>query len=828
MAAPLSVHLNLVCNSHLDPVWLWDWEEGMAAAIATFRAAADICEEYPDFVFNQNEALLYEWVEAHDPALFRRVRKLVKQGRWHIMGGWFLQPDCNLPSGEGLVRQVEYGRRYFWKKFRQRPSTAANLDSFGHSRGLVQILRKSGFDSYLFCRPRPDDPGLALPANDVRWMGFDGSTVHARRAQSHYHSLRGQAVAHIESHLKANPGAPIDLILWGVGNHGGGPSRVDVDAIAAYHERNVQRGIRHSSPEVYFNSRRRHVYGFPVWREDLNPWAVGCYTSQVRVKQEYRRLENDLFLTEKLCTYAQLAGADRYPGAQLTAIERDLLLAQFHDILPGSGTPTVETSALRLLAHAAEELARLRRRPLFAIADSFGPAKPDEVPIFVFNPHPYPLRIQIDYEVQMPDQNWSNDWHMAEIFSAAGRRLPAQIEKEESNLNLDWRKRVVWLADLAPSGVSRFDCRFRRAPRKATAHRILSGRERIKAPGVRFTLDAATGEITGLSGGRSAVRSAFRPTVFADSGDPWSSNSDRIGAQNGSFHLLSGGQAAKFAGLDAPRVRPVRLIEEGAVRSVIESLWGYRRSAICQRITVPKAGSYLDVHYRVHWHEHAHALKIGITLPGTITDLVGQTVFGRQSLCCGGQEVTAQRWVLAKAAGKSTVGVLSDSAYGYSVSGSTLWVTLLRSPYYAALPINDRPLIRCPQFTPVVDQGVRDFRLRLLLDNGGLEDGIEHLAQAWNEAPLAYSYYPSPAAPKASTQSAVRISDHRVQLVSARVTEPAQTVRVRLFSSSHRAISSTVAVPRLKLSKRFRFGPFEVKTIDVDLKRRCMVAVPMA
>ncbi len=142
-----SVHL--ICNAHLDPVWLWEWEEGAAEAISTFRVAADLCEEFDTFIFNHNEALVYEWVEEYEPALFERIRHLVKAGRWHVMGGWHVQPDCNMPSGESFVRQALLGRRYFSEKFGVEPRTAVNLDPFGHTRGLVQILAKSGYAAYL-------------------------------------------------------------------------------------------------------------------------------------------------------------------------------------------------------------------------------------------------------------------------------------------------------------------------------------------------------------------------------------------------------------------------------------------------------------------------------------------------------------------------------------------------------------------------------------------------------------------------------------------------------------------------------------------------------
>ena len=156
--------INLICNAHLDPVWLWEWEEGAAEAVSTFRIAADFCDEFDGFIFNHNEAILYEWVEEYEPSLFKRIQELVKKGKWHIMGGWYLQPDCNMPSGESFVRQILLGQEYFKSRFNKIPTTAINFDPFGHTQGLVQILAKSGYDSYLFCRPGSED--LKLPQEE--------------------------------------------------------------------------------------------------------------------------------------------------------------------------------------------------------------------------------------------------------------------------------------------------------------------------------------------------------------------------------------------------------------------------------------------------------------------------------------------------------------------------------------------------------------------------------------------------------------------------------------------------------------------------------------
>ena len=199
-SSPPTIHL--VCNAHIDPVWLWEWEEGAAAAISTFRTAADLCEEFPDFIFNHNEVILYRWVEEYEPELFKRIQSLVRKGKWHIMGGWFLQPDCNLPSGESFVRQILLGRQYFYEKFGVKPKTAINFDPFGHSRGLVQIMARSGYDSYLFCRP--DQSWCQLEDDEFIWEGYDGSQILANRPWGHYLSFLGMARNKVEIFINNN------------------------------------------------------------------------------------------------------------------------------------------------------------------------------------------------------------------------------------------------------------------------------------------------------------------------------------------------------------------------------------------------------------------------------------------------------------------------------------------------------------------------------------------------------------------------------------------------------------------------------------------------
>ena len=243
--------LHLICNAHLDPVWQWRWEEGASEALATFRVAAELLREHPGFIFCHNEAVLYQWVERFDPALFREIRRLVKSGRWAISGGWFLQPDANLPGTESIIRQIAEGRRYFREKFGAVPRVAYNFDSFGHSGGLPQILRGAGYEMYIHMRPQAGE--LTLPAELYRWRGIDGTEIPAYRIEvGLYHTERDN----IEEKLEAGAALALKIgrdvpVFWGLGDHGGGATREDLEKTDAFIAREKRVRVIHSSPDGF-------------------------------------------------------------------------------------------------------------------------------------------------------------------------------------------------------------------------------------------------------------------------------------------------------------------------------------------------------------------------------------------------------------------------------------------------------------------------------------------------------------------------------------------------------------------------------------------------
>lgn len=816
--------LHLVCNAHLDPVWQWEWEEGLAAAIATFRTAADLCEEFEGFVFNHNEALLYAWIEEHDPMLFKRIRALVRRGRWNIMGGWYVQPDCNMPAGESLVRQILLGNTYFREKFGRIPEIAVNVDSFGHTRGLVQILLQCGYKGYLFMRPGNDV--LDLPDEPFLWQGLHGAAIPAMRLSWGYNSALGKARARVEDFIRKCSGRETALLLWGVGNHGGGPSRKDLRDLGELMRAGTQPVVCHSTPEAFFREAlagRKHL---AVKACSFRPFAPGCYTTQARIKQKHRLLENELFAAEKMCAAAWICTGMPYPRKVLAAASRDLALAQFHDILPGSSVQPVEEMALRLMDHGLEELSRIKARAFLRLSDGQAKAREHEIPVLVYNAHPYPVETVVECEFMLADQNWSGSFFCADAYCGA-RKLPSQIEKEHSNIPLDWRKRIVFRATLAPSQMNRFDCRLTELPKKPAPAAMPAGAcfaFAHDALRVRISRRSGLMESMKIKGREVLGGSAFQGLVLQDSEDAWGMTVRRFDRVAGRFQLMTPAACARFAGVKAATLAPVRIIEDGAVRTVVEALFHYRQSALVLRYKVPRTGGEVEVEARVFWHAKDAMLKLAIPVRGKPSRVLGQTAFGCEELFRNGDENVSQKWLLA-VCGRQALTVINDGIYGSSVQGNELRLTLLRSPAYTGHPLPNQTILPQDRFTPRIDQGERLFRF--WIGGGDFQsrlDAVDREALACNEKPMTLSCFPSGAG-KRTSGAFLEVAGDAVQLSAVKQAESGKDeFIVRLFEPSGTPRRVVVKLPGLGISRKIAFAGFEIKTFRINARTRQMRA----
>ncbi|MBQ7900522.1 MAG: alpha-mannosidase [Clostridia bacterium] len=784
--------LYLLCNAHIDPVWLWRKREGVAETLSTFRVAADFCEEFEGFVFNHNEAVLYEWVMEHDPALFERIKKLVAAGKWRIMGGWYLQPDCNMPSGESFLRHIRHGHEFFNKHFGIIPQVAINFDPFGHTQGLVQILAKCGYKGYLHCRP------VMEGVTDYVWRGFDGSEVTGHFAPNFYGSPKGKAIEKIKGYIEQNPNRTNGFLLWGIGDHGGGPSREDLIAIEEFAAKSDIE-IIHSYCEEYFDTLDKST--LPVIDKSLVHVFPGCYTTMVRIKQNNRLLENKLALCEKM-----YAHTGETMDAEFANAEKALMFLQFHDVLPGTSVKTVEAECLNQFGYASEIAEARTTKAFLRLCQGQKVAKDGEIPIMVYNPHPYELECELSCEFQLADMNHTDgETTVVYVKDADGNSIPCQNEKEECTFSLDWRKKTVFYAKLAPMSMNRFDCEL--VP-TMDYKRIADCEENnthfvIKTDKLWVEINKSTGLLDKYSvGGKDIIKpGAAKICVYRDNEDPWVMDRSAFPDKIGEFKLVSDAEANAYNGYPDESHRNVRVIENGAVRTVIQATFKYNKSYAVITYSVSKQENYVDIHIKTFINDVNTMYKLCFDAAED-GDFRGQTAFGTQQLENDGTEVVFHKWCRLG----DSLYVMNKGTYGGSSNDGELTLSLLRTAVYSAHPINVRPIAPKDRCHEHIDMGEREFDFRITSEG----NNIDYAAEVYNQQPITLSFFPDGSGDK--RDSLAYVDNKNILMTSLRKVDGGY--QVRLYNSTDSETNANVTVNGV--TKQIDFGAFEVKTYIVD------------
>lgn len=427
--------VHMIANAHLDPVWLWPWAEGVDEALATFRSAADRCEEYPDLIFSRGEAWLYEKLERYDPVLFERICKLVDRGQWHIMSGQYLQPDLNAPLGESHLRQFKRGRQYFQEKFGIVPQVAANVDSFGHPATFPDLTKELGLAGYLIQRPKSFQKELP---QYFRWQGAEGATLPTFRMSAPYTSMTvAELTGAIDMALaEKSEKTQHTMCLFGVGNHGGGPTKAQIEWILEHQDYAEGVKLVFSTPEAFFEATKADLANLPLIAGDLQSCFPGCYSVMHDIHQAQRYGELRALQAERmnaLFSPNEVVRADRQ--TKLQGAWDDLLFNAFHDIVAGTavarawpgvrsiyGRAAIETE--EVLVETTRTWARTALKPKNAHRHVFINALEDDFDGF----------IEIDPWLE-DYSNWDDRW----IADADGKRVCHQLTQPEANI----RSRIV-------------------------------------------------------------------------------------------------------------------------------------------------------------------------------------------------------------------------------------------------------------------------------------------------------------------------------------------------------------------------------------------------
>lgn len=791
----MNKRIHLVCNAHLDPVWLWQRSEGMAEAISTFRIAADFCEKYDGFVFNHNESVLYEWVMENEPELFERIQRLVKEGKWRIMGGWYLQPDVIMPCGESIIRQIRVGNEFFKKYFGDIPKTAISFDAFGHSRGLVQILKKCGYDNYVYLRPRDKECGPFI------WKGFDGSSVNAFKLYEWYNTPKGEALERVKSCIRDFPERSLDLVTWGIGNHGGGPSEKDLNDINNFAEERGDIDFVHSDPDSYFNELDKQE--LEAVSSSLMPCMVGCYTSMVRIKQGHRNLENRLNMCEKMLYQSGIS----YDERELAEAEKALLFTEFHDILPGTMVKKSEADSLRLIGCGDEIVDRLIARSFFKLCSGQPKAKENEIPVLVYNPHPYPVEADFEAEFQLAEQNHpSNGIYEVIVYDEDGSELLCQNEKEDSSHGMDWRKKTVFHAVAKPMGVTRFDCKLRLVKDYVRTKPYTETNEHIilKNDAAEVYINKATGLVDRYTadGKEMLAEGGIRLKAFRDNEDPWGMTVDSFQEAAGEFRLLSDEDARKFRGDTGHDKSNVLVTENGDLRTKVQAIFGYRRSYAVVTYTVSKKNKYLDINVKMLANDVNTMFKLCFdTALKDDAKAYVQTMFGTEQAEKDGREAAFQKWC-GLHDDINSFDVINAGTYGGSFNGNEIQISLLRTAVYSAHPVDGVQLAPKDRMYEHIDMGERDFKFRVCADTSF----TDYEAEIFNQKPYILSFFPSGAGER--PQKGVEIDNRYILLSTLR--KNGNGIMIRLYNASDSVQKCGVDFADMEMQTEL--APFEVKT----------------
>jgi len=710
--------VRLVGNSHIDMAWLWPWTETVEVVKNTFTTALQLMREYPDFTYAQSSVQDFEWLQQKYPALFREIQQRVKEGRWELVGGMWIEPDLNMPDGEGLVRQILVGKRWFQKYFGVDVNIGWNPDSFGYTWQLPQIYKKSGFDTFVTQKLSWNSqeaswrPVFTYPHKLFWWQSPDGSKLLTYFPHGYSGGINAPSLAQDVADYAPNTGFPEIMQLYGVGDHGGGPTRAMVDEGVRLADPSVVfPKVKFSTARAFFDDALKAIDAGklkpPVWNNEMYlAYHRGCYTTQAETKKLIRENEELVQNAEKFAALAYLTTKRPYSNGEFEEIWKRVLFDHFHDIMPGSGIGVNYADAQRNLTDAA-----LRSRKILdgafdsleGVIDTRGEGRP----VVVYNSLSWVRPGPVTIETTEPGEG--RHW---EARDSAGKPLVTQVvaaDRGAAKVRLE-----VMMKGVPPLGHEEIHLVSSAGTAPASSLKVEG--TTLENEFFRVKVDSKTACITSLvnkADGKEAV------------------------APNGCGNLL---QAFK----DVPRTQDaweirfdedewdlthpheVKAIESGPERAVIRVRHNFRAptrkdgpdSTIQQDYIVYAGMPRIDIKTQVDWHEQHVLLKAAFPVNvrsdkatfeipyGTIQRPTTRNTPEEQGMF----EVPALRWGDLS---NDTQGLslLNASKYGYDAKDNVIRLSLLRSPQMPA-----------PDNT-IADQGFHEFTYSFYPHSGDWKQG---------------------------------------------------------------------------------------------------------
>jgi alpha-mannosidase len=653
---PSAYTAHLVGHAHIDLSWLWRWEETVhEIAVHTFQGTLAQMRKMPGLTFAQSQPAVYEAIEKLHPPLFEEIRSMVRKGTWVPVGGMWAEPDLNMPDGESLARQLLYGKRYFLEKFGADVTVGWSPDSFGHSWQLPQILREAGIGYYVFGRCAPENAPVFW------WEGRDGSKVLSYVPQGWYNYNLKNGLSDIFRAAAGKTPAMDFMVLYGEGDHGGGPRDGDVEAYIRFRKDKSQPKMEFAVPGTYFRKLESSGLQFPTVAKELNFAFPACYTTQASTKKNNRKAESLLLAAEKFSALAVTSGyRDYYPERDLDEAWKIVLRNQFHDILDGSSIGPVYDEVQKFYDEAFERGERALDFSLETIAGAID-TRGEGVPLVVFNSLFWERTEPVTAEIDLGPTPSA-----IRLLDPAGKEVPVQIigriEKEGRTFT-----RVVFIAPAVPSfGYKIFRALAAGSP-VDVASSLKASPTVLENEYFKIVLDERTGWIRSLFDKRTGRETLAGPAnvLQAIADEPESMSAWELGLKDKIADL--GGDGAKIA-----------VVERGPVRGVLRVRTSFKNSTFEQDIILYSGVARVDFALRLDWQERNVMIKASFPVDARDALAEFEIPYGTISRRADGIEVPSLKWVdVTDGSGNHGLSLLNDCKYGFDVKDNVLRMSIV-------------------------------------------------------------------------------------------------------------------------------------------------------
>ncbi len=669
--------VHLIGHSHIDMNWLWNYEDTVNVCLRDFETVTKLMDEYPDLTFSQDQAHIYKIVEEHNPELFGRVKEKIKEGRWEVTANAWTEGDLNMADGESLCRHIAYSRKYLSERFGKniKPEIMWSPDTFGHPITIPAILSHAGIKNYYFTRPGGGFRSGEFIYPLFAWQSPDKSKVLS--FNSVYNNfITPENVVSTARTFHEKYRLLESMFVYGVGDHGGGPTRKDIERKKHLGQKPVMPTLVFSTTQRFFSLAGNRAK-YPVVKKELNSAFEGCYTTHSDIKKENRECENSLLTLETIAAISGLLGKE-YPAGKLEGWWQDTLFNQFHDIFDGSAISESyrysKGLADRVLAESKAALAD-NLNFLSGQIDTSG----EGTPLVAFNTLGWKRNEVVEF--QLPDKTAGKE---VCVIDKKDGRLPVQVADKKS----------LFLAEnIPPFGYKTYwlkECHCELPPSPTPLPSGERKREGIfENSYYRIEIASDTGLIRRLYDKKNEreVLSVGR-SISEDPSSCWAETcGNLLQVLQEKPHPMSAwiiGNIMRTENL--LDLKEFKMVESGPIRTVLSIKRQYKNSPIEQRITLYPNLPQIDFEVITDWQEKGSAkdgvpmLRVNFQADFDRPLAEFEIPFGWQERSAEGKELPALK-AASLAENGYRVGLLNREKHGYLVNGKNLGLTLLRNPY---------------------------------------------------------------------------------------------------------------------------------------------------